>query len=703
MKNHSIEKQACINWRVFIIFFSILMVCYANTFDAAFQLDDFHNITQNSTLHINSLSPSALLNVVSGNTETNKVFYRPVSYLSFAVNWYLGKDDVTGYHGVNVAIHILISFFLYLVVLALLDTPNLSKKYSQDKYFIAVLAACLWAVNPIQTQAVTYIVQRMAALATLFSVIGIFVYIKARLTVSVKERMVLFSGVVLFFVLAAGSKENGLLLPVSLFLVEMIFFQNMASPDTRKKIIQLGAVVCLIVGFLGFFLFLNGEFVGRVLGGYERRTFSFTERLMTQPRVVLFYLSQIFYPVADRFSIDHDIAVSTGLFSPWTTLPAILTVLGLVGGTLWQMIRRPLLSFAILFFFVNHLVESSIIPLEMVFEHRNYLPSLFLFLPVAAGLKYLINQYSSDRKAMKGLVIGFITLWIAVAGFATYTRNMAWQDEQTLWEDARKKAPGRARPYLNLASSKEMRDPDRELQLYQMAMHLKDDTRHKPETLSLINLANMVVSRDQNHDLAIQMYHRALALNPEFYPARYHLAQSLIRRGDLEAADEQIKKLLEINPNSINYLNMQAMILLQQKKADRALIPLIKAVRLAPDDENVRIGLGVARYMTGHHQAAEHQFERAYDLSEKKMTALFLLIQNSIQFGNKFKTGKYAGQLVSTTGAASIANSLQQIKNSNLDWLVSKETIAPVISKAMAAQAQKILRIGTSANDQENE
>jgi tetratricopeptide (TPR) repeat protein len=694
-----IKKMNSINCRIFFLFFLFVFVIYSNSFKAGFHLDDFRNITQNTTLHIKNLSLSSLYSVISGNAETGKLFFRPVSYLSFALNWYFGKDDVTGYHIVNITIHILISFFLYLTILALFDSPNLKDKYRQDTYFIAGLAACLWAVNPIQTQAVTYIVQRMAALATLFSIMAIFLYINARISQSLKNKAVFFSGMAICFLLAVGSKENALLLPVSLFLVEMFFFQNMADPATRKKIIGLGGIVFLMVLFMGVFLFLNGEFFSRILGGYEKRTFTVSERLMTQPRVILFYLSQMFFPVSDRFSIDHDMVVSTGLFSPWTTLPAILTVLGLAGFALWRMIQMPLIGFAILFFLTNHLVESSIIPLEMVFEHRNYLPSLFLFLPVAAGLIHLVNHYSAERKAMKGLVIGFITMWLAVSGFATYTRNMVWKDEQTLWEDALEKAPGRSRPYLNLASVYQKTDPDRAIPLYQAAMHLKDDTRHKPEIVSLINLANMTAARHHNHELAIQMYHRILELNPGFYPARYHLAQSLIETGDMAAADKQIKKLLAKNPESINFLTIQAVILLRQHHVNMALPHLINAVKLTPENETIWILLGAARYLSGRHGAAENLFEKAYRLSDKKMTALLLLIQNSVQSGDRQKAGRYAGQLVSIFGAASITESLRQISHSKLAWLLSKDLLVPVISDAMAAQARKISQISTSAHE----
>jgi tetratricopeptide (TPR) repeat protein len=291
---------------------------------------------------------------------------------------------------------------------------------------------------------------------------------------------------------------------------------------------------------------------------------------------------------------------------------------------------------------------------------------------------------------MQGLVIGFITLWIAVSGFATYTRNMAWKNEQTLWEDALEKAPGRSRPYLNLASVYQKTDPVRAIQLYQAAMHLKDDTRHKSEIVSLINLANMTAALHHNHELAIRMYRRILELNPGFYPARYHLARSLIKTGDMETADTQIKKLLANDPKSINFLCMRAMILLRQNHVNQALTHLIKAVKIAPDDNNVRILLGAARYLEGRHGAAEKQFERAYNLSTEKTTPLFSLIQNSLQSGDIQKADKYAVQLVSMVGASTITDALRQIRHSNLDWLLSEDMLTPVISDAMTAQARKI-------------
>jgi protein O-mannosyl-transferase len=430
MGKEPLEWQACINWRILILFSLLIFISYSNSFSVPFHFDDFHNIIQNSKLHIDNLSPKTIYQAVFLNPEGNGVFYRPVSNLSLAINWYLGQSNVTGYHVFNTCIHILTAFFLYLTIVNLLKAPNLYRQYDENKYFIAVLAACLWALNPIQTQAVTYIVQRMAAMAAMFYIIGIFCYLKARLHDSAMKRLCWALGVVVSFLLAVGSKENAIMFPVSVFLIELFFFQNLSNSKTRKKMIVLGSVLLFLVFVLGIWLFLNAGFINSILGGYERRTFTFTERILTQPRIVVFYLSQIFYPISDRLSLDHDIIISTGFFSPWTTLFAIVSIIGLTVVAVWQINKYPLPAFAILFFFLNHIIESSVIALELIFEHRNYLPSLFLFLPVAAGLKKGIDHYSEIRgsKLMGGLLLSFSAVLIMIFGLGTYVRNMAWAD-----------------------------------------------------------------------------------------------------------------------------------------------------------------------------------------------------------------------------------------------------------------------------------
>ena len=203
-----------------VILFFLIFAVYFNTFDAHWQFDDKPNILDNKYLHIENLKPESLVQTfITQPTNPNvigKKLYRPVSFLTFAINWYLGKDRVFGYHFVNFLIHFLTTLFLFMAILNLLGSTNFKEKFNNNKYLIAFLSAALWAVNPIQTQAVTYIVQRMTSLAAMFYILSMLCYIKCRMSNSSPGRVFFLLSCALSFLLAVGSKENAVMLPASL-------------------------------------------------------------------------------------------------------------------------------------------------------------------------------------------------------------------------------------------------------------------------------------------------------------------------------------------------------------------------------------------------------------------------------------------------------------------------------------------------------
>ena len=391
-----------------VFFFAILVaVPYLNSFQASWHFDDYCNIVSNERLHIDNVHPETLSKAFFAKPwGGGDRLYRPLPMLTFAINWYLGKERTFGYHLVNLGFHVLTALMLFLTILRLYETPKLKGTENDSVFFTAILAASLWALNPIQVQAVTYIVQRMAVMAAFFYTAGIFFYIGAR-NPDIKKKQFsnyLFSAIC--FAAAVASKENAVSFPLSIFLVEIIFFQDLEQPKTRRIVFAGLAAMAVASAISGILLFFGGDALG-MLRGYGPRSFSLLERVLAQPRVLILYLSQIFYPIPDRLSFVHDIELSTSLIHPWTTLPSILAVIGLLLLGAKVSKKMPFAGFAILFFFAAHAVESTILPLEIVFEHRNYLASLFLFVPVASALHAGISRFAQGKRIMGGAVFFF--------------------------------------------------------------------------------------------------------------------------------------------------------------------------------------------------------------------------------------------------------------------------------------------------------
>ncbi|MBU4131640.1 MAG: hypothetical protein KKF12_12540, partial [Proteobacteria bacterium] len=355
-----------------------VFVVYSNTFNASWHFDDYINIVKNPHIMVSDLYPKTLINTFYASTDNGryagKNLYRPIPMFTFALNWYWGKDSVTGYHCVNIGIHFLSALFLFLSILNLLKTPNIAAWLTENRYAIALLSSLLWAIHPIQTQAVTYIVQRMTAMAAMFFIASLYGYVKARLTRHAFKKVLFFSISMVLFVCAVLSKENAVMLPLVLLILEFVFFQDLSDKKIRNRALVFAFFGVIAFIILSTSLFLDNNLL-KFLEGYEKRSFTLAQRLMTEPRIVIHYLYQIFYPVDSLYSLENNLPLSLSLFSPWTTLPSMCAILALMAAGLWHIRKYPIFGFAVFFFFLNHFIESSFFPLELRFEHRNYLPS----------------------------------------------------------------------------------------------------------------------------------------------------------------------------------------------------------------------------------------------------------------------------------------------------------------------------------------
>lgn len=632
-----------------ILLFLMIVLIYWNSFDAEWHLDDRPNILNNRGLHITSLQPGSLIRTFftspeSGGTITNRL-YRPIPCLTFAINWYFGKDEVFGYHVVNILVHILTANLLFLTILNILKSPNLIKHYQGQENFIAFLAAVLWAINPVQVQAVTYIVQRMASMAAMFYILGIYFYVKTRLSQYPLQRILLLFSCVLSFIFALGSKQNTVTLPFALLLIEIICFQDLSSQGVRRVFWGGSIAGGMFLVFLGAWLFVPGNpFL--IIEGFQSRPFSLYERLLTEPRIVLFYLSLIFYPLPHRLSIEHDIIVSTSLFEPWTTLPAILFHLLLISIGLSQIKKRPLLALAILFFYLNHVIESTIIPLELIFEHRNYLPSLFLFLPVVAGFKKLMDSYAKKSQSFRSVLACLSVLIIIGIGAGTYIRNMAWATDKDLWEDAMHKAPNSHRPLHNLAWAYYTRigQYDKAIELYKKSLDLRTNN-NSANPIALSNLALLYVHK-KNYQKASELWQNALERLPGNDVIRHRYVIGLIEMKNWNAALDNLNQLMTRHPAHFDYNYLKGYVLLNQNQYDAALQYFEHCLNLVSENQQALLGAGICNNLMGHYERAEAIFSRVLKFAPDDDLTLLWLVETNLSVGDKPDVDRYLKELL---------------------------------------------------------
>jgi len=438
------------------IILSILLILitvgliYSNSLNGYWHFDDEINIALNGRIYMTEFNWHTVKNsFFAGGARGiiyHPILYRPVVMFSFAVNFLFGKNISFGYHVVNVVIHLLASLFLFLFIRETLLLPKLKEAYGKYAIAISLVATLLWATNPVQLQAVSYIVQRMASMAGMFFILSMWLYVKFRTS----RHKLYIIGSVIAGLLAVGSKENAITLPFCILLYDLFFIQGISRQSIKKT-------AFIVIGFLGVSFLITLALSGwetfsfeKITAGYVKRDFTLIERVITQPRVFFFYLSLLFYSMPWRLCLVHGFDVSRGLLYPWTTILSIVMFFEIIAFCIWQSKKYPLVTFSILFFFINHLIEGSIFPLELVYEHRNYLPSMLLFVPVAI-LMVKAWQWTGNV-SLRYAVTGCVAILIFSQGITTYGQNKVWETEESLWLHNISVSPTR-RAFFNLGTS----------------------------------------------------------------------------------------------------------------------------------------------------------------------------------------------------------------------------------------------------------
>ena len=376
-----------------------------------FVFDDYPNLVSNERLAaVTTLSPADLIGAsLSSDSGPLK---RPLSMLSFALNHAFSGMDPFAFKITNVLIHVFAGVGVFAFTAALLRSPAcklLTWRPDLNASGIALLVSALWLLHPLQLTSVLYVVQRMASLASLFMIWGMAAYAIGRLRqIDGRQGMNwLLSAYLVFLPLSALSKENGVLLPLFLALIELLLFRLKGLAAWRRGFVISLHFFCAVapVVFGGLYLLIEPNWI---LNSYSNRDFTLSERLLTQARALWFYFSLIAVPDITRMGLYHDdFIVSTSWLQPLSTVPAVIGIFSLIAASLFWIRRYPIFGFCVFFFLIGHALESSFFGLEMLHEHRNYLSSFGPILGLVVSANWLGGYFP---RVKEGLRIGSISL-----------------------------------------------------------------------------------------------------------------------------------------------------------------------------------------------------------------------------------------------------------------------------------------------------
>jgi protein O-mannosyl-transferase len=534
------------------------IISYSNTFEVPFHFDDMRNIVNNPLIrewgHFIH-APQAQDAIQAADFRM-----RTVGFLSFALNYKIHGREVWGYHAVNLAVHLANALLVYLLILFTFRTPKMRAAEQPDSplrignpsiaHGIALFSSLLFVSHPIQTQAVTYIVQRFASLATFFYLSSFVLYIGWRLRKESRKNsggIFIYLASLLCAVLAMKTKEAAFTLPIMLSAYELLFFAG--KPARRILALIPFILTCSIIPLSAWSSLPQQEMnlsglmqKSKVLTGMSR-----TDYLFTQFTVIALYIRMIFLPFGQN--LDHDHPLFHSLLNPQVLLSLLFIALLIAAATYVLVLSRSgdkrlrLIAAGIFWFFLALMPESGIIPVvDVVYEHRVYLPSVGAFLAIAAALFVLGEKICSrwsgqqpllpriERKRTKQRAkahpawILSLSVVIAACAAATIMRNVVWQDPISLWEDVARKSPKKDRAqntvgmvYLNAGMLEEARQAFEKT----IAINPKYWTAYFNLGVYYTRKAEEALSERRSNGLAIQLmdqaadsYQRALLLQP---------------------------------------------------------------------------------------------------------------------------------------------------------------------------------------------
>ncbi len=540
-----------------------VIITYSNSFSNSFQFDDVHFILQNR-------------NILDFSRFTEPGFWfdfinRAPAQLTLALNYSIGGYNVFGYHVVNAIIHIFASVLVFVFTGILLNPAAVSNKFTTDnKKIIQMFAALIFAVHPLQTEAVTYVVQRMESLSFVFYLAALIFYYRFRIDKTGKfVKIFLF---IIAAVLSVMTKQTAYTLPLTVLLLEVYFIRDSKGLMNRKFVMLLfsGLILALLIG-------LSADLLPKEYLSDTTRL----QYLLAQLKVIPKYALLLFVPYGQN--IDHDIKVPESFFEPAVFSGFIFIILLMFASILLYKKGHKLLSFCIMWFFAVISLRSSILPIsDLMSEHRLYPAILGFGLAVPVLVIKIVRRAVKEKKMLINVSVTVLILLTSACSYLTVNRNYVWKDELSLWKDSVEKSPDKFRPNYNVAEAyKKAGYPDIALSYYQNAYLIN------PHSYGLCNNIGNIYSGKNKWDEAEKYYNEALNLKPDYPKALNNLANIYLRKKNFMSAEKLYIKAIDEDPRFVDPI----------------------------------LNLGHLYYMTGHYEQAAENYKKVLNLDPENVAA----------------------------------------------------------------------------------
>ncbi|HEY6006460.1 MAG TPA: tetratricopeptide repeat protein [Anaeromyxobacter sp.] len=597
------------------------LAAYWNSFDVPLQFDDLVLISDNPAVHAPELSLEQLSRAASGFP-----FHRWLPYATFAANHAVHGLRPFGYHLVNWALHAGNALLVALVARQLLAALRFEDVRARRR--TATIAGLLFALHPVHTQAVTYVVQRMTSLGTAFALASVALWLAAR-SAGGARRLALAAAAVGAAYLAVACKENFAILPALVLFLEWVLDPGLAGEIARRWKPWAAAAVLLA----GIAAALAWTYAGDYRAARADIDIPASHRLLSQGRILFHYLSLLALPLPGRLHVDYAYAASTGLFAPPSTALGLAGLGGLVALTLSSVRRAPLVSLALGWFLLALAIEQSVLPIDLVFEHRLYFASIGILLLAAASAVRWLRAPTFAAWAVAAPVL-------VLLGVGTAVRNAQWHDPLALYLDPVSVGPRFARSLFaagnHLVSEKRYAEGEQVLRraieldpanpapyvdLGNLALDLgrPEDaerwyltalSRAGPHPQVFYNLG-IALRRQKRHAEAERAYQSALRLRPDLTDARVEIAILRDAAGDTAAALAALDEAIRRDPGSPLALENRALILARLGRDPEALADASRAERLTAGEAAALGVLAKVHQAAGRAQAASASAEAA--------------------------------------------------------------------------------------------